>query len=349
MIRSKQTRTPAPSFETYSETFINFAHQQRATDTQIESCLRYARPLLNRGLPPVFDIDHLCHLVGYENDYLLGAAYRPEKYYRTFEIEKRSGGVRQISEPLPGLKEIQNWLYVEVLSRVPVSECAKAFVAGRSIKDNALLHRKQEQVLSLDLKDFFPSIARFRVFGLFRSFGYSKVVTNILSRLCTLNNALPQGAPTSPAISNLIAARLDRRLLGLARKLNLRYSRYADDLTFSGEFDSGWLVMSVRAIALDEGFQLNEGKTRLMRRHQRQEVTGVVVNERLNARRELRRELRQLTYYIDKYGVEGHLNHIGELRAGFISHCLGLCSHVLHLSPGDIEARKLKDTLLAGS
>ncbi len=209
----------------------------------------------------------------------------------------------------------------------------------RSIKDNARFHRAQLKVLSLDLKDFFPTVKRYRVYGIFRSFGYSQPVSNLLARV-SLENVLPQGAPTSPAITNLICRSLDNRLAGFAIKHKLRYTRYADDITFSGEFSAGALVTLVRRVVENEGFSLNESKTRLMGPHQRQEVTGIVVNHHMQAPREMRRDLRKAIHYIEQCSINGHLNHIGETRRHYVKHLIGIANFVLHINPKDRDAIK---------
>lgn len=326
------------SWDEYEIRFRATARKKQYPRAYIEACLAYGRPIYSRGFPIIYDLEHLARLVGYDIDYLLGCCYATSRFYRAFTIPKRSGGTRTIAEPLPSLKEIQRWILEFVLNRVPVSRYAKAFVRGRGIKENARFHKHQPMVLALDIRDFFPSILRYRVYGIFRSFGYSQAVANILSRLCTLEDCLPQGAPTSPALSNLASRRIDRRLAGLSRKLGLRYTRYADDLTFSGHFSTGNLIRVVGSILLEDGFVLNDSKIRVMAEHERQEVTGVTVNKRLRAPRELRHELRQAVYYIETFGLGSHLERTREVRGRFAHHLLGLSTHILHLDPTDPDA-----------
>ena len=271
-------------------------------------------------------------------NYVIAAAYSENKFYRQFKVRKKSGGERVIHEPLPSLKEIQRWVLENILYVSQPSRYTKGFVPKLSIKDNARFHRAQRKVLSLDLKDFFPTVKRHRVYGLFHSFGYSQPVANLLARLCTLENVLPQGAPTSPAITNLICRSLDKRIAGFALKHKLRYTRYADDITFSGEFNVGALITLVRSIVESEGFTLNENKTRLMEAHQRQEVTGIVVNHHLQAPRKMRRELRKAIHYIEQYGLNSHLNQIGETRRNYIKHLVGIATFIIHINPKDRDA-----------
>ena len=329
----------------YETRFRAEAKRTHYPKESLEACLSYGKPLYTRGFPVIYNLDHLSGLVAYDTDYILGCSYAPERFYRQFIVRKRSGGEREINEPLPSLKEIQRWILDRILYAERVSKYAKGFVPKRSIKENARFHRKQSLLLSLDIKDFFPSIKRPRIYGIFRGFGYSQEVANILARLCTRDESLPQGAPTSPALSNIFAKRLDRKLGGLARKIQARYTRYADDLTFSGSFSPGKVIKVVREVLDEEKLILNESKTRLMEAHQRQEVTGIVVNQRLRAAREVRRNLRQAIYYIEKYGLGSHLEQIREVRGRYIYHLLGIATFILYVDPDDPDALHATDVL----
>lgn len=274
-------------------------------------------------------------------------------HYFRFTIPKRTGGERVILAPKAELKAIQHQILHEILVRVPVHACAHGFVNGRSIITNATPHIGQAYVLNLDLKDFFPTITYARVCGLFSSLGYPLVVARELAFLCTTDdrqletrlidnkkttlyvshdiNRLVQGAPTSPAISNLIARRLDARLDGLARSLGFTYTRYADDLTFSGP-DKGKalriLDVAQRIIAA-EGFVVNQKKTRLYPQSTRQIVTGIVVNEQLSTPRQLRRQIRAILHKARYTGLET------QNRAGhddFMAHLVGLIAHVYNVN-----------------
>src|SRR5262249_12879635 len=207
-----------------------------------------------------------------------------------------------LSAPHKRLAAAQQWVLENVLRRLPVEAPAHGFVTGRSILTNAKAHVGKAVIANLDLEDFFPSINWKRIRSVFQRAGYSPCVATILSLLCTEcprekveyagktyyvatgPRGLPQGACTSPALSNQVARRLDKRLDGLARKLKLVYTRYADDLTFSGEAEFnekvGYLMARVRHLAEAEGFAVNEKKSRVLRRNTAQTVTGLVVNEK---------------------------------------------------------------------
>lgn len=247
-------------------------------------------------------------------------------HYQRFQIPKKTGGTRHISAPMPRLKRAQRWVLEQILSRVPVHPSAHGFVPGRSIVTNAAAHVGQAVVVNLDLRDFFPTLSFPRVYGLFASLGYSPEASTLLSLICTepevdeveldgrtwfvhaSERRLPQGSPCSPALTNLICRRLDRRLTGLAAHLGFAYTRYADDLTFShprGEGNVGRLLKAVRDIVADEGFVVHPDKTRVMRRGRRQEVTGLVVNDRLGVPRPLLRQWRATLFQIRRDGPEG--------------------------------------------
>jgi len=240
-------------------------------------------------------------------------------HYVRFAVPKRSGGERWLAAPMPQLAATQEWILVNILEKRPTHPAAHGFVAGRSTVSNAQPHVKHDVVVNADLKDFFPTVTFRRVAGFFREIGYSPAVATIFALLCTdaprrkvvyANKtfyvaagarALPQGACTSPAISNLVAKRLDSRLTGITSKLGWTYTRYADDLSFSGSGETaqqkiGYLLARVRHIAQDEGFAVNETKTRVLRQSNRQLVTGVVVNDRRGIDRTTVRRLRAILH-----------------------------------------------------
>lgn len=236
-----------------------------------------------------------------------------QPHYVTFAIPKRSGGRRLIMAPKRRLKAIQRQLLERLVSNLPVSNDAHAFRTGRSIRTGAEPHVGQPFVLKLDLQDFFPSVTFARVRGYLIACGYAYPVATTLAVLMTEAERQPvdvdgtvfhvpvgerhcvQGAPTSPGLCNAIVLKLDHRLAGVARRHRLHYTRYADDLTFSGAMDrpaANRLRALIERIVEAEGFRVNPGKTRLMGRGARQVVTGVVVNQDLGLSRKERRRLR---------------------------------------------------------
>jgi RNA-directed DNA polymerase len=273
-------------------------------------------------------------------------------HYVQFEVPKKSGGARTLSAPHRTLAAAQQWVLMNILAKLPTEEPAHGFVPGRSTLTNARPHAGRDVVVNLDLEGFFPSIGFPRVRHLFQRIGYSGAVATLLSLLCTEcprrrvvyagtpyfvatgPRGLPQGACTSPALSNQIARTLDRRLAGLARKLGLTYTRYADDLTFSappGFRDRiGYLIARVRHISADEKFSVNEKKTRVLRPESRQTVTGLVVNAAPAVPRRLVRRLRAILHRAKSEGLAAQ-NRIG--RPNFRRWMEGMIAYIAMSRP----------------
>ena len=286
-----------------------------------------ANRLIENKLPLLSKHNELAEAVNLTIPQLKGLCYQREVAtnlsYSHFTIAKRNGTPRQIWSPIPRLKFVQRWVLHNILNNLMTHGAAHGFVRSKSIVTNAAVHSNSELLIKLDVKDFFPSVSWRRVKGVFRHAGYPEQIATLLALLCTESprqvvqqdgvtyyvalgdRALPQGAPTSPALTNIVCLNLDRRLTGLAEKLGLRYSRYADDLTFSvpaiddaqpksstkatastvkKQADMqhnkmiGQLLGSVHKILREEGFALNNDKTRVIRKGSQQQVTGMIVN-----------------------------------------------------------------------
>ena len=192
----------------------------------------------------------------------------------------------------------------------------------------------------MDLKNFFPSITFGRILNVFKKVGYRESVAVMLANLCCLNNELPQGAPTSPALSNIIASGLDYKIADFLKGKDVRYTRYADDLTFSGDFNEGDMIKNIERIVCRQGFNVNHSKTRVRKRNQRQEVTGVVVNEKLQVSRELRRRIRSDAYYIEKYGLSSHMDRTNQNKRNYLYYLIGISSYALFINPYDDKMKK---------
>jgi retron-type reverse transcriptase len=254
-------------------------------------------------------------------------------HYIYFEVPKRSGGKRLLAAPHAELASAQQWILRNLLDRLANEAPAHGFIKGRSTVTNAAPHRKRDVVVNLDVSDFFPSVTFPRVRGVFKRLGYSPAAASVLALLCTEaprrpveyngqrywvavgDRALPQGASTSPALSNQVSRRLDRRLLGMCSRWGWTYTRYADDLTFSAPSgkrgEIALLIARVRHILSEEGFSLNPRKGRVQRAAGRQSVTGIVVNDKLSVPREEVRRLRAILHRAGKTGLaaqnrEGH-------------------------------------------
>jgi RNA-directed DNA polymerase len=279
-----------------------------------------APQLLHDGRPIETAAD-VAALLGIAHGMLIYTLYRaPESQrYRAFEIPKRSGGMRLIHAPLGILRDAQTRLAPILAAHYDAHPGAHGFIKTRSILSNAQLHTGQRLVLNVDLKDFFPTINFGRVRGLFMAapFRVGPGAAAVLAQICTHRNGLPQGAPTSPVLSNFIATSLDRRLTRLAKENNARYSRYADDITFScnqptmppalaysASGEAGVRVGDALERAIEaSGFAVNPAKVRLQTRHQRQSVTGLNVNAKANVDRRRIRQLRAMLHAWEKFGI----------------------------------------------
>lgn len=241
-----------------------------------------AKSLLERGYPPLVRSDILPYMLGISNGMIVSLARFQDKNYRIYEVRKTGGGYRTIEAPKSYLKMIQRWVYDYVLSRVELPEYITGFVRGKDIFENANIHLKikKKNLMVVDIKDFFPSISKRRVFQIFRQLGFPVRVSYRLTGLCTLRGRLPQGAPTSPMLANIAFLPVDIRLEELARVWGCEYSRYADDIAFSGEgLFSREDMDAVGKIIRDEGFEINERKSRIIGSGGRQLLAGLVVNE----------------------------------------------------------------------
>ncbi len=286
--------------------------------------------LVAADLPVLASAQNIAETLGISVSKLRWLSFHNEIATRThyvhFQIPKKSGGVRNLSKPHQMLDMAQRWIFENVLKKLPTENAAHGFVAQRSIATNASQHVGRDVLLNMDLEAFFPNITFYRVRAFFKTLGYSGAVATIFAALCTEcprrtvtyagqayhvatgPRGLPQGACTSPAISNQIAQRLDRRLQGLANKLELSYTRYADDMTFSGNssFNQtvGYVMACVRHVAQDEGFAINPKKTRVLRRNQAQNVTGLIVNDKPSVPRKKIRLIRAILHNAAKHGLE---------------------------------------------
>lgn len=333
-------------FDQYKLEFSVVAEEMGYQEDDIKRMLQYAEHLNGQDLPIIFDQYHLSRLIGYDYGYLLGAANDQSLFYKHYEIPKKNGGVRNIEEPLPALKDIQTWILNNILvpaSKKIVSPVAKAFMQGVSLKDNARFHRDMKVVVALDLHDFFGSIRFGEVYGIFKKLGYSKSVVMMLTRLCMYKGSLPQGAPTSPMLSNMMFYDLDNKLFFYCRNRNIRYTRYADDLTFSGDdVDVSRVIAYVKMLIAPRHLKLNEEKTKVMRKGASQRVTGVVVNKVLQVPKSYRDKVRQEVYYCIKYGFVEHMKRIELPRwirtvRVYQHHLLGKINFVLQINPKDEE------------
>ena len=316
-------------------------------DKYVEKCVKYASRLLENGLPVIFDTKHLSLLIGIRPVDLTKMIFAEELFYRQIGIPKKSGGIRQLDIPSYDLKYIQHWILINILYKIPISCHAYGFQLNKSIVDNARIHTNKHCVINIDIKDFFPSILFECVFRIFAYYGYTKEVSFILSKLCTYKGKLPQGSPASPYISNIVCLKLDARLAALAKTYQANYSRYADDITFSGNADIKSILHPSVKIIREESFIPNNDKTRVLYANQRQEVTGLIVNgDRVRVPKVYKRKLLQELYYCSKYGVEDHLKKIGCDKTFYKEHIYGKIFYIKMVEPEEaIRLFKIADQI----
>lgn len=326
------------------EQFILEAKEQNKSQEFIDACLAYAKKLAVNELPVIFSLEHLAMQIGIQSNYLRSligddkkdllheSEYKYERY-NYFKLKKRDGKFREIMSPSKDLKYIQKWILVNIVSKYSLAESCKGFRKNISIAHNAKVHENSEIILKIDLLKFYDTITEKRVYGLFKSLGYVNNLAYSFAKITTAKHRdsywndfdltsreilkylvedkppiLPQGAPTSPMISNILATKMDYRFEALAKKLNFNYSRYADDLTFSikkeGKLPSLKLITTIIS---DEGFFINTKKTKYMKKGCKQYVTGLTTTNGVNVSKDYRKEISEHIYYCRKYGVNSHL------------------------------------------
>lgn len=264
--------------------------------------------------------------------------------YSTFYFRKKSGGLRTIDEPVSSLKTVQRWILRNILEKVKCSEYCYGFQRSRCSKNArsdkgdqlksmspqlaaALKHRNNLYLLKLDIKDFYPSITRQMVYFQFLEIGYNVQVSSLLTNICVWNNCLPQGAPTSAYLANLICRKLDARIAGYCNKHNIAYTRYADDMIFSAD-DRDALRHAygiIKQIVKEEGFELNADKTHFAGNKSRKEVLGITINDRrYKASKEMKRRVRAMIHhavaagdYSDLMRIRGYISYINSVENGY--------------------------------
>ena len=329
-----------------------------------------AGKLAKYDLPEFTNIESLSEAIGITISDLKFLSYHRKvsttSHYKRFSLPKKSGGYRTISAPMPRLKSLQHWILNNILVKIPTHNAANGFVSDRSIMTNAINHIGKKTVVNVDLKNFFPTIHYKRVKGVFTSLGYSEQIATLFALVCTEpvrdemeldgktyhvangERFLPQGAPTSPAITNIICYKLDTRLEGVAKQLQFSYTRYADDLSFStnetGSEDKNLiqqLLWRVHKVVKEESFTVHPDKVKVMGQGTRQEVTGIVVNKKPGINRQTLHRFRALIHQINQSGIEGKSwkgnNHI-------VSEMVGYANFIMQVKPE--HGAKLKTALL---
>jgi retron-type reverse transcriptase len=286
------------------------------------------------GIAREIDFGNLAVCIGLSPVLLARISFNPTRYYRTFEIRKANGGTRIIETPRVFLKVIQWFLLDTVLNRLRVSPAVHSFIHGRSVVTNGIRHQKQNYVGNIDIENYFGSIDNKMVMSCLLAAGFTDHECSVVTTLCTKDNHLPQGAPTSPALSNSVLYEFDQEMTTICRNRGVIYTRYADDMTFSGT-SRGDIVDSIRnateQLRVIFGLKVNNKKTRIISKGGQQRVTGVVVNNLATPPRARLRKIRAIFHQasidpskfrgkVDELsGYIGYLRQFPKLRNGNIS------------------------------
>ncbi|MGD0624084.1 MAG: retron St85 family RNA-directed DNA polymerase [Thermodesulfobacteriota bacterium] len=263
-----------------------------------EEELGKAESLLDKKIIPVLFGPEIANFMGVSTKLVSHMAIMPNKYYRSFKIKKKTGKFRTITAPRVFLKTIQRYILDCILTPLKPHKAATGFRRKLSMKKGASSHVGHPYIWNIDLKDFFPSIGKDTVIELFKKVGFSERASIFLAGLCCLEDSLPQGAPTSPALSNLIFQDNDRQISKTASRKKISYTRYADDLSFSANQPiSKDFQKQINSVVEKAGFKINDKKSRLMGPRCRREVTGLTVNERVSIPRPTRRRIRALFHH----------------------------------------------------
>jgi RNA-directed DNA polymerase len=312
---------------------INLINNSNHSQDYKDLIISYSLNLASKDLPIIFDLNHLAYCIGITPYKLIKVIRSRDHLYNSYKIRKKSGGKRWIMSPNKELKIIQNWILVNILNKVENHDSSNAFVKGKSIISNAKNHTNKELILNIDLYRFFDTITEKRVCGLIKNLGYTEKFSYDIARLLCVSPPksywkeirkenrlkkklinskpaiLPQGAPTSPMISNLISKRLDKAFFNYCSKCNIDYSRYADDLTFSGKREDMLSLDLIKKIIRQQGFTINAKKTKYLSCHKKQTVTGITVNNGIYVDKKLVNQINQELYYCLKYGYKNHLDY----------------------------------------
>lgn len=321
-----------------------FSSKIRASQDLVAGYVAFIDRLKEKSLPPIFEERHLALLLGVEPKQLAIFTKAPKYAYRSFLIPKRSGGRRLISVPSPRLAHSQRWIDHNILRRLPVSECAQGYMASKSHISNAALHLNQSGILHADIVNFFPSITIASVTKVFDAAGYPPNVASMLAKICTRDGQVPQGAPSSPRLSNVIFEPVDRELEALASQHGLTYSRYVDDIIFSGDPETLKRMKSaIRSLLLSFDFRMNERKS-FVQLGKKKIVTGISIGMgSLKVPRRRRREYARSIFTNIKRIEAGELDDREPL---FVESDLGKLSYWLTVDPENRQALRLRDRLL---
>ncbi|SEO44618.1 Retron-type reverse transcriptase [Amphibacillus marinus] len=314
---------------------INNIRLSDIEEVEKRELIHYSEQLYSKNCPIIFDVNQLLLLFEIESDDLENFVLNNTLHYF---VKKRNGEMREVWKPNYKLKAIQKWILNNILYNIKVSPHSHGFVKKKSILTNAQVHLHEDPfwVFSTDIKDFFPSIKQNEIKSIFMEIGYSKPVSEVFCLLTTVNQKLVQGFPTSPYISNIFFRNIDEKFREIEYKYSIRYSRYADDITFSGIQKKGYLTLvnklkQIISNTLSKyNLTINEKKTRLMKDKHTKIVTGLVLTSKgVRVPQKYIRKINKEIYYCERFGVNEHLKYHGLItRANYRGYLIGLARFI---------------------
>ncbi len=302
------------------------------------------------NMPFIHDTYQLAHVLGMTRRDLFRLSRSLDRRYRTLKLKKANGKWRTLHEPDAVLKQAQIFILHDILRYAPVSRYATAYIAGKSLRDNALPHVGHRYLLKLDITDFFDSVTYQQILSAaFNSKLYPQQIGAMLTAFCCRNERLPQGAPTSPTLSNLVMRRFDDALGGWCAERGITYTRYCDDLTFSADVPLYAVYQKACGMLAEMGFEVNRRKTHFITSATRQSVTGLTVNEKVSVPSDYKRALRQEIYYAVRFGLRdaivsgGRTAYIEDGRPQierYYHHLKGCANYVVQIEPQNVWFRE---------
>lgn len=328
--------------DTWESLFKERAVENNHTEDYMVACFEYAGNLHQRNLPVIFDFVHLAMYFKCSSEVLKGVVANVERHYNEYKIRKKAGGDRPIEAPDYLLKDIQRWIYINILCKdTSINDCVHGFIPKSMNKDkvrgvltNAAPHARHDWLINIDLKNFFHTVKLDKVKDYFSSLGYENEVVKTLTALCTYKSRLPQGAPTSPMLSNIIASTMDVMMLKYCNKRGIVYTRYADDLTFSANSDVEVPpIEDIYKIVYLNGFKVNRMKTKVRYKGCRQEVTGLTVTNGVHVSQRFKKEILRELHFCKKFGVYEHYKHLNTTKGLYKEWLRGKIMFVRQIDP----------------
>lgn len=330
------------------EHFRQIALQYNRDEELVEKLENYISHLEQRNIPVIFSGNHLALILGYGHEQLKALLDFRDTFYRRIILKKKRDGYRHLLAPKSPLISMHYWIKENILDTISFPDYITAYQKNKSIINNAEIHSGSEIVIKFDIKNFYDQITLPKVYKVFRYLGYGKSISIDLAKLCTFptdkgENILPQGSPTSPSISNMVCIELDRRLYNYALKNEFKYSRYSDDITFSGPKDKKLKKNTISKIIRACGFEINEQKTKYIGKGNRQTVTGLNVNNGVTISKIRRKTIETHLHNCVRFGPYNHLAKIGmSHKTNYREWLLGNIYFIMSVHPDQGKKMKAK-------